>query len=190
MQSPRSCAIWGTLLKPDPAMRVDTTPTLAAGLLHRIRRRPDTEFQQAIIRLLIVVGFYLYFLVNPQFHGEALENQVHYLGISLSLISLGLVFGTLVDPGISVVRRVIGMVHDFTVATYMLSISNETGAAIVAVYLWVTLGNGFRFGMPYLLSSTLASGVGFAVVYQFNPFWQHHTPLWWGIWITLIVVPL
>ncbi|MCA1926280.1 MAG: response regulator [Thiobacillus sp.] len=161
-----------------------------AGLRHRIRRRPDTEFQQAIIRLLIVVGFYLYFLINPQFHGDALEAQVHYLGISLSLISLALVIGALIDPGVSVVRRVIGMVHDFTVATYMLSISNETGAPIVAIYLWVTLGNGFRFGMPYLLASTLASGAGFAIVYQFNSFWHQHTPLWWGIWITLMVVPL
>ncbi|HQS99895.1 MAG: hybrid sensor histidine kinase/response regulator [Hydrogenophilales bacterium 16-64-46] len=161
-----------------------------AALRHRIQRRPDTEFQQAIIRLLIVVGFYLYFLFSPQFHGEALESQVHFLGVALILISLPLALGTLIDPGISVTRRVIGMVHDFTVATYMLSISNETGAPIVAVYLWVTLGNGFRFGMPYLLASTVASGVGFAIVYLFNPFWQQHTPLWWGIWITLMVVPL
>lgn len=167
-----------------------TPSAIVSDLRARVRRRPDSEFQQAIIRLLIVVGFYIYFLINPQFHGEALESQVHYLGISLTLISLALVLGTLVDPGTSVTRRAIGMVHDFTVATYMLSISNETGAPIVAVYLWVTLGNGFRFGMPYLLASTVASGAGFVIVYQFNPFWQQHTPLWWGIWMTLMVVPL
>ena len=44
--------------------------------------------------------------------------------------------------------------------------------------------------MPYLLISTLASAIGFVVVYQFNPFWQAHTPLWWGMWLTLVVVPL
>jgi two-component system sensor histidine kinase RpfC len=82
------------------------------------------------------------------------------------------------------------MLHDFTVATYMLAISNETGAPVVATYLWVTLGNGFRYGMPYLLISTLASAIGFIVVYQFNPFWHAHAPLWWGIWLTLIVIPL
>lgn len=165
-------------------------PSLIARLTQRIRRRPDSEFQQAMIRLVIVFGFYLYFAISPQYHGEALENQVHFLGLTLTALSLALVIGTLIDPGVSVIRRVVGMVHDFTVATYMLSISNETGAPIVAIYLWVTLGNGFRFGMPYLLASTLASAVGFAVVYYYNPFWHQHTALWWGIWVTLIVVPL
>ncbi|MCA1978851.1 MAG: response regulator [Thiobacillus sp.] len=168
-------------------------PSLQAlyhDLLKRIRRRPDTEFQQALIRLVIVVGFYLYFSLGPLVHGDAMESQVHFLGLLLTGISFALLAGTLIDPGASVPRRAIGMIHDFTVATYMLSISNETGAPIVATFLWVTLGNGFRYGMPYLLSSTLASGVGFIVVYQFNPFWQQHAPLWWGIWLTLLVVPL
>ena len=44
--------------------------------------------------------------------------------------------------------------------------------------------------MPYLFISTLASAIGFIVVYQFNPFWHAHTPLWWGMWLTLVVVPL
>ncbi len=165
-------------------------PAFAHSLLTRIRRRPDTEFQQALIRLSIVIGFYLYFSLSPQFHGDAMEDQVHFIGILLTGISFALLMGTLIDPGASVTRRAIGMVHDFTVATYMLSISNETGAPIVATFLWVTLGNGFRYGMPYLLISTLASGIGFVVVYQFNPFWREHAPLWWGIWLTLLVVPL
>ncbi|MEQ1661707.1 MAG: ATP-binding protein [Thiobacillus sp.] len=119
-----------------------------------------------------------------------MASQVHIIGISLSLISLSLLVGTLLDPGVSVVRRGIGMIHDFSVATYMLSISGETGAPLVATYLWMTLGNGFRFGIPYLLASTFATSIGFALVYQNNPFWQAHSALWWGLEITLITVPL
>src|SRR5512138_26745 len=165
-------------------------PAFAARLAQRIRARPDTEFQQALIRLTIVVGFYLYFSLGALAHGPEMAAQVHLLGLGFTAVSLFLLVGSVVDPGASVTRRGIGMLHDFTVATYMLAISNETGAPVVATYLWVTLGNGFRYGMPYLLVSTLASAAGFAVVYRFNPFWQDHTPLWWGIWLTLLVVPL
>ena len=163
---------------------------MAHNLITRIKNRPDTEFQQALLRLAIVSGFYLYFALSGLEHSPAIASQVHFLGIGLTLISLSLLIGALVDSDVSVVRRSIGMLHDFTVATYMLAISNETGAPVVAIYLWVTLGNGFRYGVPYLYSSTVASAIGFAIVYQINPFWSVHTPLWWGIWITLIVVPL
>ncbi len=163
---------------------------LARRLRERIRARPDTEFQQGVIRLAIVGGFYLYFSLGGLEHSPKMDAQVHFLGLTFTFVSLALLIGSLADTGVSVTRRTIGMLHDFTVATYMLAISNETGAPVVATYLWVTLGNGFRYGMPYLLASTLASAVGFIVVFQFNPFWQSHAPLWWGMWLTLIVVPL
>jgi two-component system sensor histidine kinase RpfC len=165
-------------------------PAVFLRLHERIRARPDTEFQQALIRLGIVVGFYLYFSLGWLGHSPAMADQVHFLGLSLSFVSLALLIGSLADPGVSVARRGIGMLHDFTVATYMLSITHETGAPVVAVYLWVTLGNGFRYGTIYLRISTIASAVGFIIVYQFNPFWHAHTPLWWGIFMTLIVVPM
>lgn len=165
-------------------------PAFVERLQRRIQARPDTEFQQASIRLCIVAGFYLYFSLGGLGHGATLSEQVHFLGLGFTLVSLALLVGTIVHPGVSVIRRGAGMLHDFTVATYMLAISNETGAPIVAIYLWVTLGNGFRYGVPYLLVSMLASAAGFIVVYQFNPFWHTHTPLWWGMWLMLIVVPL
>ncbi|MFP5381119.1 MAG: ATP-binding protein [Gammaproteobacteria bacterium] len=165
-------------------------PAFLDPLRKRLGSRPDTEFQQALIRFIIVVGFYLYFSLAWLGHSAAIDEQVHWLGLSLGAISLALLIGSVVDTGASVLRRSLGMVHDFAVATYMLAITHETGAPVVAVYLWVTLGNGFRYGMPYLLASTIASALGFILVYQFNPFWQTHTPLWWGIWLTLVVVPL
>lgn len=155
-----------------------------------MHRRPDTEFQQAFLRLSIVLGFYLYFLLEGVKNAPTMAEQVHVLGISLTLVSMALLVGSLRDPGVSAYRRCIGMAHDFTVATYILSVSGEAGAPVVATYLWVTLGNGFRYGIPYLIASTAASAIGFIVVYQANHFWQSHTPLWWSLWLTLIVVPL
>ncbi|MFP5419020.1 MAG: ATP-binding protein [Gammaproteobacteria bacterium] len=177
--------------KPDTGTE-DWPPRLTPiqRLVARIQARPDTEFQQALLRLIIVVGFYVYFWRGTLDHSVAIASQVHFLGIGLTLVSLSLLLGALIDLKPSPLRRGVGMLHDFTVATYMLAISNETGAPLVALYLWVTLGNGFRYGLPYLYVSTAASALGFAIVYLSNPFWQAHVPLWWGIWLTLIVVPL
>ncbi|MEW5965385.1 MAG: ATP-binding protein [Pseudomonadota bacterium] len=165
-------------------------PDFAERLRQRIRSRPDTEFQQALIRLCVVLGFYLYFSLSWLTHSPAMAEQVHLIGILLTLVSFGLLVGSVVDPHVSVTRRGLGMLHDFSVATYMLAISNETGAPVAALYLWVTLGNGFRYGLPYLYLSTVASATGFILVYQFNPFWHNHFPLWLGIWFTLIAIPL
>ncbi|MHB1353803.1 MAG: ATP-binding protein [Thiobacillus sp.] len=160
------------------------------SLKKRVQARPDTEFQQTAVRLCIVVGFYLYFSLGWVEHSPAMADQVHFLGLTLTSISLFLMIGALLDPGVSVTRRGIGMAHDFTVATYMLALSGESGAPLVATYLWVTLGNGFRYGIPYLLVSTVAAATGFAAVYLISPFWQAHPSLWWGLWLTLVVIPL
>jgi two-component system sensor histidine kinase RpfC len=165
-------------------------PAFVKALQRRVQARPDTEFQQALIRLIIVVGFYLYFSLGGLGHSATITSQHHFLGVGLTLISLSLLLGSITDPGASIIRRSFGMLHDFTVISYMLAISNETGAPIVALYLWVTLGNGFRFGMPYLFISTAASAAGFIAVHQANPFWHSHTVVWSGIFLTLIVVPL
>jgi len=159
-------------------------------VVRRVRARPDTEFQQAVVRLVIVTGFYLYFSISELGHDSRISDQVHWLGTSITLASLILVLGPMLDPKASFLRRSLAMALDFSVATYMLSISGETGAPVVATYLWVTLGYGFRYGMPYLFVSTVLSAAGFSVVYVFNSFWQAHTALWWGIWLTLVVVPV
>ncbi|NWG38665.1 MAG: response regulator [Hydrogenophilaceae bacterium] len=159
-------------------------------VVHRVRARPDTEFQQALVRLVIVTGFYLYFSISELGHDPRISDQVHLLGTSITLASLILVLGPMFDPKASFLRRSLAMALDFSVATYMLSISGETGAPVVATYLWVTLGYGFRYGMPYLFVSTVLSAAGFFIVYVFNTFWQAHAALWWGIWLTLVVVPI
>ena len=159
-------------------------------IARRVRSRPDTEVQQALTRLIIVSGFYLYFTISVLNHSPQIADQVHLLGVAFTLASLALLVGPLVDSKASVLRRSLAMALDFFMATYMLAISGETGAPVVATYLWVTLGYGFRYGMPYLFVSTMASATGFAIVYAYNPFWQTHTALWWGIWLTLVVVPI
>jgi two-component system sensor histidine kinase RpfC len=63
------------------------------------------------------------------------------------------------------------------------------GAPWYGVYLWVTLGNGFRYGEKYLYVSGMASLAGFGVVVFTTPYWATHQELAVGLTVTLLVIP-
>jgi two-component system sensor histidine kinase RpfC len=68
--------------------------------------------------------------------------------------------------------------------------AGEAGVAMIGIYLWVTIGNGFRFGPKYLLSSYWLSLVGFGLQLLFVPFWQQHKVVGVGLLLATAIVPL
>ncbi len=159
-------------------------------LLERIRSRPDTEFQQAAIRFAIGLIAYLYFSSSWIDHPEYIYSSIHFVALFFISTSTLILVSTLVDLGASPRRRLFGALVDFSTASFMLMIGGETSAPLVGIYLWVTLGNGFRYGVPYLFFSTVLSALGFGAVLIFNPFWQTHAALGIGILFTMVIVPL
>jgi two-component system sensor histidine kinase RpfC len=81
------------------------------------------------------------------------------------------------------------MIGDNAVTTYFLTNMGEDGAVILFVYLFITFGNGFRFGRRYLEACWLMGIVGFYVVLVLSPFWSKHLEIWFGFWIALVVLP-
>jgi two-component system sensor histidine kinase RpfC len=66
----------------------------------------------------------------------------------------------------------------------------EAGAVILGVYLFITIGNGFRFGRTYLHLCQVMGLLGFSVVLAASPFWSQHIGIGLGFLIALIVLPL
>ena len=91
--------------------------------------------------------------------------------------------------GDSKVRRLFGIFVDNAGNTVYLLIAGESGAFVFGIYLFVTFGNGFRFGQFYLRVSQALSIVGFLVVLYASPFWSAHIPVGIGILIALLVLP-
>jgi two-component system sensor histidine kinase RpfC len=96
----------------------------------------------------------------------------------------------LLSPTRNTTRRVLGIAGDMAGASFGLSLAGSAGSPLIALYLWVIVGNGFRYGLHYLVLSTLLAISGFTVVLVWDPFWSAH--LWFGsgLLITLAVVPL
>ncbi len=162
----------------------------ARHLLERVRARPDTEFQQALIRFVIGAIAYAYFSSSWIDHPEYIYSSIHFVALFFLSTATLILARTLIDLRASPPRRLFGAVVDSSTATLLLMIGGETSAPIVGVYLWVALGNGFRYGVPYLHFSTVLAALGFGTVLAFNPFWNSHLALGAGILITMVIVPL
>jgi len=86
--------------------------------------------------------------------------------------------------------RYFGIAADLVPLTIGLSGSGEAGVPLIGVYLWVTIGNGFRFGARYLLVAYWISLACFALLLLFVPYWQAHQAIGIGFGVVLAVVPL
>jgi two-component system sensor histidine kinase RpfC len=82
------------------------------------------------------------------------------------------------------------MVFDLGLFSYGMHVGGETFALLYPVYLWVIFGNGFRFGIPYLLAAGVTSVLCFGIVIMTTAFWQEHRGLSAGLTAGLVLLPL
>lgn len=87
------------------------------------------------------------------------------------------------------VRRTCAMVMDLGMLTLAMYAGGQFVAITFPIYLWVIFGNGFRFGIKYLVMSCLLSVAGFSLVLT-TPYWQEQAQLGWGLLACLIIVPI
>lgn len=160
---------------------------------HRLNKRTDSEHQQAFLRLFIVSTA----MFNVYFHNgwyfpelETRAGQASLLVISAVVISILIVAHIIYKPAINPFRRIVGMVHDVTAATMLLFLNGEFAALYLFVFPFITIGNGFRFGVKYLVTCALMSVVGLGWLFSYNAFWSQHMYVTWGLGINFLVVAM
>jgi two-component system sensor histidine kinase RpfC len=159
----------------------------------RLRSCPDTEPEQAIVRLAVttVVIAYLYwtgvFDLAAE-HPSALLNR--YVASAAFISAVGILTGIILYPGKNEPRRYLGMVSDMSLISYGIYTGGELGVPVFMIYLWVTFGNGFRYGTRYIYSAMVLSTLGFGIVLVTSSFWENHLAIGAGILLSLAVLPL
>src|SRR6266480_5437473 len=149
------------------------------------------ELEQAALRVGIG-GIVLAYLAWYVWHdGEAKRDEAEVLAVAVGffLFSVALTLRILTAPRVSVARRFLGMVADNAVTTYCLIQVGEGGAVVLFVYLFITFGNGFRFGRVYLHVCQVMSIAGFALVLWLSPFWSLHLGIGAGFLLSLVILP-
>jgi len=149
------------------------------------------EWGQAIVRVTICVIFLLYLvgMASPIRLSQGIPFWTTYL---VGYIALSLAFALQIKRSTtsSGIRRLITNIGDIGTITLLMITNGEIGFPLFVMYLWVTLGNGFRFGVPPLIVSTALSVIGFGVVIALSPAWDQHPPLIGGVMLAIIVLPL
>ena len=161
------------------------------SLKARLSGRPDSEHAQDIIRIVITALFitYLgwrYLLVD----NEDTLLQTWLILVGELTVAVGLLIAIFMQPGSSPVRRWIGMLTDYTAMGWIMCIQGEPASPLYAVYLWVTIGQGMRYGHGYLRAATALATVSFFLVIQISPYWHANPYLSWGLLLGLTAVPL
>ncbi len=160
-------------------------------LRHRFRHREDSEHEQIIVR----IAFYVIILVHMAIVAAVGTEQSSYVQGSIYLaiggLGVALIFlaHILVWPGRSFPRRAIAMLCDTGGMSVFLYVGDSVTAAWYPIYLFVTLGYGFRYGQRHLFACALLSIVGFATVIFTSSYWQGHIELSLGLLAALLVIP-
>ena len=157
----------------------------------RLATRTDSEHGQALVRIAIVSIVVLYFF-SGYFASRVSEEALFAarMAVSISISCSIAIFAAIVwRPQVSVSRRFVGMFHDVSAISASMFVGEGAGAAIAVIYLWITVGNGFRFGIRYLYACAAMSLSGFAIVWFGSEWWQQQPLLSLNIMLVMLVVP-
>jgi two-component system sensor histidine kinase RpfC len=148
-----------------------------------LRGRPDTEHEMSFNRLAfaLVISVYLY--------SEGAPPLAQILAGLYWLVAIGLFAHILRWPAINKPRRIIALCLDMGFLCAELHVGDKITSALAPIYLWVILGNGFRFGVAWLHGGTAVAIVGFVAVWITTPFWSTQPHLSGGFLLGLIAIP-
>lgn len=133
----------------------------------------DVERDQARVRVTIEVIALIYLLFSFYFSGFD-QHELYTIFYLCQFIVLALLIYVLIRkyPGHYVSRKLFVAVLDTAAITFFMYRGEETGAIFFPLYLWVTIGTGFRYGRRYLFFSQLLSIAGFLFLCRYSWFWS------------------
>jgi two-component system, sensor histidine kinase RpfC len=168
--------------RPDPRPPQDG---LLAALRARLAARPDSEHEMSVNRLIFLVLMMLYLWARP-----VPQQQWALVAMACGLVlTIGLFAHIVWRPGANPVRRVIAFCADLSTISLMIYFTGDAGAIFYPLLLWTVLGNGFRFGIAWLVGSGGVALILFLGVVFVTPFWRANPYLAVGMAVGLVMIP-
>lgn len=170
----------------------------AARLFQRVASTPAedaSERKQAWIRLALLVLISTYatvasIVVSPDHRIEPWAIAVLGYFTCYTPIALGLLYVIRRYPGHYPARRLFSMVNDYAGLAFAIIVGCQVMLPIYAMIMWVTVGNGLRFGSRYMIVAAIMAQVTLATITALTPYWQANPPLAVTLSLTVLVVPL
>jgi two-component system sensor histidine kinase RpfC len=161
----------------------------------RLAARPDTEHEQCYLRILTGIIAYCYGALmltygNPQYATSYLVITI-LLFTGVTLGGFGLLAHMIYSPGTNYLRRWIGVVHDMAFCGAGVWAMGDYGLVICVMYVWIVIGNGFRYGQTFLYGSAVLALISLIIASQINPYLREKTDFVVSMSLLLgLVIPL
>lgn len=158
----------------------------------RLSDRKDSEHSQTLVRLALI-GLILVYVLLPSSRSLLTSGQHRdVIAIVLSGMGIGMFLFTwlLASPERSDIRRILGMLADYGLMAAGMISMGEPLAWVYVVVMWVTVGNGLRYGNRYLYAAVLMAMISFGSVVMFSDYWARNRTLGIGLVLGLAAVPL
>lgn len=151
----------------------------------------DTERDQAAIRLILSSTAAFYVLIGTAI-GLVPERSflplVACIGSFIIIASL-LLYAIVLWPGVYPARRAFAMLLDYGAITFSMTMGGEYALPLYALLLWVTVGNGMRFGPRYLAVATGLALLSLGLTTHFSRYWSGQPYMVATLTLTAILVP-
>ena len=161
-------------------------------LRSRLSQRTDSEHGQAMVRLAVLLVVLVYLKVS----GVREDMPAAIYRDVLAMVATGFTIGAVLlgwivaRPERSDLRRGIGMAADYGLMAAAMVRMGEPLAWVYVILMWVTVGNGLRFGNRYLAAAVVMASAAFGYVIAMTPYWQDNRVLAVGLLLGLIAVPM
>lgn len=147
----------------------------------------DRERQQTRLRVAVCLAVVLYLFVVAYWIGSTPFIPVWL--VLYTIFSLALAARVGVAASSKPWRRYVANFGDVGTISYVMFATQQSGIPLFVLYLWITLGNGFRFGIPALATSAIFSVIGFLAVLASSPAWSDRQKFAIGVLCALIFLP-
>lgn len=153
-------------------------------------RTRDAEQEQSVVRV-ILGGIVVSYMVTAGSEGLPADIVVMvrwiaglFLGSALLLLVTAFLGG-----GPAPLRRGFGILLDIAATSVTMALAGEAGAPLLGIYLWVIVGNGFRYDARYLTFATLLSLAGFTLAALSSAYWHAHPFFALSYLLVLLIIP-
>ncbi len=150
----------------------------------------SSELEQSIVRILIATALIIYLVYQSQIgDGSQLNLSTHFQWIATIFIvaAIGISLCIIQWPDNSTFRHVVAIFLDMGALTYILIEAEGYASPFYAIYLWLIIGYGFRFGKKYLFIALSLALIGFGYVIFSIPFWRNNLYLSLGLWVGMLM---
>jgi two-component system sensor histidine kinase RpfC len=174
---------------PETVRQTSSSRGVKGFVASKFRGRPDSEHEMIFNRVVIAAVIVTYLLIASHWYPESVHQPL-MVALIFASFAAGFLIDILIRPGKSRLRRVMAMSVDLGALSYGMHVGEGVTALLYPMYLWTIFGNGFRFGISYLLLAAAMSVVGFSVVIWLTDYWWSNLALGVGLLIGLIILPL